>query len=401
VNAEPACADGELTVVCGMPGCEITLDGRDRSVTDELGGITFQVEANHEYRVRVTKPGYEPYERKERKLGCGEPYEMKALLAAKPVALRLRTKPAECEIYLDGQKQAKGSDEQGLFSFILAKPTVLVEAHKKGFLTATKNFLLVPELGNREFLLELDPISARVKVKVNIDGARIAVDNQKATRVTSEALLLRPGSHTLAIEALGYAPVKFDLTVGPDESVERSINLERLSLAALQSQALAAFSSRAYDDVLKLCRFIREVDAQNALAYRLSAQVYLERGDYGGAAPEIARALSGGETIALRIRRHAGEKFDKGHNSCSGQLILSKTEMEFRSSDSPADNFKVGYNQIQIGVIKLKNSTAPYLATKVMLTGNKRDYNFYSFDKELSPAGKPYLEMIQNLLHPH
>ncbi len=403
VNPAPVCEDSELAIVCGMPGCEITLNGKDRSVTDDLGGITFQVEGNQKYRVRATKAGYDTYDKTEGKLGCGDVREVKASLTAKPVSLRIRTKPAQCDIYLDGQRQPTGSDAQGMYSYVLAKPTLLIEARRKGFLSATRNIFLVPELVAREIVLELDPISAVLRLSSNIDNARVTIDSQQSTKTVNERILLTPGPHTLTVEALGYTPAKLELTVGPDESVNKQIVLERLPLAGLQSQASTLFLSRSYDDVLKLCRYIQESDNNNALAHRLIGLVYLERGDLNMAGIELNKALTGNESFALNIRRHPGEKFElsKGHNACEAELILSKNEVEFKSLHNPTENFKVTYDQIQVIAIQVKNSVAVYLSTKVTVGGKKRDFNFYSYDKELSQAGKPYLEMIQGLLRPH
>ena len=402
-NTRPVCEDSDLVVVCGMPGCEIIINGKDRNVTDDLGGITFQVAGNRPYKVRVTKAGYESYDETIKKLDCDDEREVKARLKALPLTLRFRTKPADSEIYLDGQKQAGGSDSQGLFSYLMTKPTLLIEARKKGYLSATKNIFLAPELAGREILLELDPISASLKISSNIENARVAIDNSKAVKSVTDRILLVPGAHTLTVEALGYTPIKLDLTVGPDESVKKEVTLERLPLATLQSQASALFLNRAYDDVLKLSSYIREADANNAIAHRLTGLVYLDRADFGNAGAELDKALAGNESFALPIRRHAGEKFDlrKGHDACDAQLILSKNEVEFRSVRNPVENFKVAYDQVQIVGIQLKNSVAVYLSTKVNVGGKRRDYNFYSFDRELSQSGKPYLEMLKALLQQH
>ena len=399
----PVCEDAELIVVCGMPGCEITLNGQDRSVTDDLGGITFQVDGNQNYRIRITKPGYETYEKREDKLGCGGEREVKAPLAAKPVALRIRTRPAECDIYLDGQKQPSGSDAQGLFSYTLSRPTLLIEARRKGFLSATKNIFLKPELANSEITLSLDPISATVQLTVNIAAARVNLDNQKSTTPSGEQLKLPPGHHTIKVAALGYAPAALELTVGPDETIAKDVHLERLALPALQQQALSAFNERRYADVLKLCEYIFENDRANPTGHRLAGQVYLELGDFNNAGAQLAQALAGDESVILRVRRHAGEKFDlnRGHDACEGRLILGKNDVEFQGQKIATDNFKVTYDQLQVTGIQLKNNVASYLATKVNVGGKRHDFNFYSYDKELSQAGKPFLEMIQRLLVPH
>jgi len=86
---------------------------------------------------------------------------------------------------------------------------------------------------------------------------------------------------------------------------------------------------------------------------------------------------------------------------CEAQLNLGKNELEFRGIRSPTEDFKVSYDQVQVGSIQMKNSTAAYLNTKVNVNGKRRDYNFYSFDRELSALGKPYLEMVQRLLRSH
>jgi hypothetical protein len=399
--AEP-CADADLVIVCGMPGCEITLNGQQKYVTDDYGGYNFQVAAKQNYKVRVTKPGYDVYEKTELRLDCGDDREVNAALTARPVSLKIRTVPAECDIYLDNQKQAKGSDAQGLFSYLLTKPNLLIEARKQKYLSKTKSVVLKPELANNEIVLELEPLPATLRLSVNIPDAQVAIDS-KAPQPVAERLSLEAGSHTLTFDALGYAPVTMQTTVAPDETIDREVRLERLPVPALRAQAETLLAKRAYDDVLKLCRYIFESDSANGAGHRLEGSVYVARGDFNNAGSHFAQALSADEPVTLRIRRHLGEKFElsKGHDMCEARLILRKTELEFQGLRNPAEDFKVPYEQVQVIGMQMKSSVAAYLGTRVTTLGKRRDYNFYSFDKELSAADKPYLEMIQRLLRPH
>jgi hypothetical protein len=385
-----------------MPGCEITLNAKDKHVTNELGGFTFQVPGNQKYTVRITKTGYEPYEIKK-DLGCHDYGEVPARLTGKPVILRIRTVPAECDIYLDGQKQSKGSDTQGLFSFLLTKPNVLVEARKQKYLSKTKSVVLAPELANGETVLQLEPLPSKLNLISNVEDARVTIDDQTDLRPIADRLLLPPGPHTLTVQALGYAPVKLELTVNPDDSISKEVKLDRLPLDSLKQQAAVALNDRRYNDVLKLCQYIFENDPASPGGHRLAGQVYLERGDFGNAGSHFAKALSGGESVTLRVRRHLGEKFDfnKGHDLCEARLILAKSEVEFQATRVATENFKVPYDQIQVIGLQLKNNRASYLGTKVTVAGKRHDFNFYSYDNELSQAGKPYLEMIQGLLRSH
>jgi tetratricopeptide (TPR) repeat protein len=399
---EPVCEDSDLIVVCGMPGCEITLNGKNKHVTNELGGFSFQVPGNQNYTVRITKTGYDPYEIRKN-LGCHDYGEVPARLTGKPVTLRIRTIPAECDIYLDGQKQAKGTDAQGLFSFLLAKPNVLIEARKQKYLSKTKSVVLAPELANGEIVLQLEPLPSKLNLTSNVGDAQVKLDNQTDSKPIAERLLLTPGPHTLTVQALGYAPVKLEVTVSPDDSINREVKLERLPSESLLQQAAAALNDRRYNDALKLCQYIFENDPANPGGHRLAGQVYVERGDFGNAGSHFAKALAGGESVTLRIRRHAAEKFDlnKGHDLCEARLVLSKSDFEFQGTQVATENFKVPYDQIQIIGLQLKNSRASYLSTKVTVATKRRDFNFYSYDNEMSQTGKPYLEMIQGLLHAH
>jgi tetratricopeptide (TPR) repeat protein len=197
--------------------------------------------------------------------------------------------------------------------------------------------------------------------------------------------------------------VKLEVTVNPDDSISKEVKLERLPLASLQEQAAKALNERRYNDTLKLCQYIFESDPANPAGHQLAGQVYLERGDFGNAGSHFAKALSGGESVTLRVRRHSGEKFDfnKGHDLCEARLILAKSEVEFQGTRVATDNFKVPYDQIQVIGLQLKNNRASYLGTKVNVAGKRHDFNFYSYDNELSQTGKPYLEMIQGLLRSH
>lgn len=377
------------------------LNNTDKHVTDDAGGFIFQLDGKQEVKVKVSKTGYKDFET-TRKLDCGDSQDVPAFLGANQVMLRIRTVPTECDIYLDNQKQPRGSNAQGIFSYLLTRPNLLIEAKKPKYLSKSRSVQLRPELANGEIVLELEPLPATLRLATNVSDAQIAIDG-KPPRGTSSAISLPPGPHSLTVSALGYGAATFDFSVAPDETISRDVKLERLSLSDLQSEAERLLSKRAYDDVLRLSGFISEADRANGAAHRLAGFVYLARADFTNAGAQFDQALAVDEPILLRVRRHPEEKFDlsKGHDICDAQVTLRKNEVEFHGLRNAADDFKVPYDQIQVGAIQLKSSVAAYLATKVFSNGKRRDYNFYSVDKELSQSGKPYLEMVQRLLRPH
>lgn len=205
------------------------------------------------------------------------------------------------------------------------------------------------------------------------------------------------------MDALGYSPATFEVNPVPDEKITKSITLERLPTAELISRAEKLYSQRAYRDVLTLCKYAFELDGNNPSAHRLAGLTYLAEQDFARAGAHLDRALAANETIRLQVRRHLRESFDlnKGHADCDGVLLLSKNEVEFQGLRDASENYKVPYGQVEITGIQLKKNVALYLGTKVTPRGKKKEYNFYSFDNELSQAGRLFLNMLQLLLKPH
>lgn len=399
------CTAGEIVARCGMPGCEVYVDGGSQGLTDSSGELRIPAESG-EYSVRVTKPGYESIPaQKEVNVPCGGagPFDVK--LKAQRITLRIHTNLPNCELFINNQPTPIGrSNEQGLYNYTATSPELLIEARKPGYLSANRRITVTPESAQKEIALTLKPIPAKLNLSSDVEGARAQIDNQSSYSNLSEPISLSPGPHQITVDALGYSPTTFELTMGPGETVKKSVSLQRMPISQLIAQAEAFSRERAYENVLILCQYVFEVEPAHPAAHRLAGSVYLTRQDFVKAESYFARALAGNELVTLRIRRHPREEFDlnKGHDLCEAVLILGKSEVEFRGLRAPADNFKVSYSQIQVIGMQLKKNVAVYLSNKVTdVRGKRQDFNFYSFDKELTQSGKAYLEMLQRLLRAH
>lgn len=356
------------------------------------------------YTAAVSKPGYEGNSLTVQ-LGCGEEKSVDVKLRFRPMTLRLRTTPPQCEILIDGQTKGQ-SDAQGAFSLQVTDSALKIEARKEGYLSVTKGLQLEPGKSEPEIALTLNPIPAMLMVSANLDNAQVRVDQQTERRAVNEEIALTAGRHQLIVEALGHKPVTLEINLPPGAKEKKSVKLNRLPLAELAQQAEAAYRSRAYASVLKLCGYMFEADAASPIAHRLAGLARLAEQNYGAAEPHLARALAGGETISLPVRRHLRESFDpnRGHDVCQAVLVLSKTEVEFRGLQVATEDFKVPYSQAQMLRLETRGrgDLALALSAKVMVAeGRRRDYSFFSPDKEISLAGKPYLEMLQRLLRAH
>lgn len=393
-----------MLVRCGLPGCNVTVDGKLRGLTNDSGELLVEGVPKGTRTVAISKQGYEG-DNQKLNLACGASETANLSLKIHPVRLRVRTAPPEAEVFVgDPPARVGRSNAQGVFEYVANTPRLLVTARKNGYLDDNRRVNVNPDSAQQEVVLNLKAIPAQLTLAVDISGARARVDGGEPRPLTSEPLALSPGAHRVEVDALGYAPAALDLTAAPGETAKKTVSLERLPVAELTSRAEAAFRASAYEDVLKLCAYVFEAEPAAPAAHRLEGMVHLTRQDYARAEPHLAAALSGGQTVELRVRRHARESFDplKGHDACEGSLYLSKDEVEYRGRQVTGENFKVPYAQVQVSGVQLRKGVTAYLGTKVSDgRGKRQDYNFYSFDRELTAAGRSYLEMIQRLLHPH
>jgi hypothetical protein len=403
--APPPCDEpAQVLVQCGLPGCAVTVDRKLRGLTNDGGELLVEGVPPGARTVAISKQGYEGDSRSY-KLGCGASETASLSLKIRPVKLRVRTNPPEAEVFVGDPPAAVGrSNAEGIFEYVANTPRLLVTARKVGYLDDNRRVSINPDAAQQEVVLKLKAIPAQLSLAANVSGARARVDGGDPRPLTAEPLVLAPGAHRVEVDALGYAPVTLELTAAPGETPKRSVILERLPVAELTARAEAAFRVSAYEDVLKLCGYVYEAEPAAPAAHRLEGMVHLARQDYTRAEQHLAAALAGGEIVELHVRRHPRESFDplKGHDACEGFLYLGKGEVAYHGKQVTGENFKVPYAQVQVVGVQLKKAVSAYLGTKVSdARGKKQDYNFYSFDRELSAAGRPYLEMIQRLLRPH
>lgn len=383
-----------------MPGCNVSLDGSVRGITDETGQLRLTATPNTTHTVSATKANFESANDKVT-LKCGASKIVPLTLKRITVTLKVKTNLPGCDIYLNTSPNAVGTtDAQGNLSYQMTPANVLVEARKRGYLSDIKAANLSGATG--EVSLVLTPLPAALSILTNVEGAYAKVDQARAVRLSrTEKISVTPERHLITVEALGYAPEVVEINPAPDEAVSRAVTLKRYTDDALLKQAQARYDQRAFADVFTLCNYVFESNKNDPTAHRLVGMAYLSEQNYSAAKPHLEQALSGNETIVLRIRRHARESFElnRGHESCDGVLIMNGREVEYRAAHDSGENFKVANDQIEVLAPQLKKGVALYLPAKVTVSrGKKRDYNFFAFDKEITSANRPFLELLQLLL---
>jgi tetratricopeptide (TPR) repeat protein len=397
----PICnEDGSIVLQCGTPNCTVTLNKQFIGSTDSNGEMHFTAHSGI-MNLTVSKAGYKSSSAEVR-LGCGETKAVTLKPFAPLLQVRVHTSPPNTEVRINQVLQGRSNDV-GLLVFNAAPERTLLVVSKPGYLSDTQILDLAPQTTPREIAVALMPIPAKLLLQMQdgIEGVRLAVDETMARYDAREPLQLAPGPHRIMVEALGYAPDTIEVTAVAGGSESRVVNLLRLSPADLRAQAEDSYRAKLFAEVYTLCKYLLEAEPQAAFAHRLMGLSYLAQGAYPQAEQHLKMALDGNETFTLNVRRHPGEKFDmqKLHTNCPATLTFRKNEVAFKGLAQSADDFQVPYGQVQIKNIQIRYNTVVFLDTSVTMSkGKRKEFNFYSYDNELSQSGRPYLELLGRLL---
>ncbi len=397
---QPAeCADSEILVRCDLPECKVLLDGKSKGITNLNGELQFPA-ANGKRNIVVSRNGYETAQTTAT-VSCGELKTVSIKLKAKPFEVKLKTNLPNCDVLINDPPELIGkTNDYGAFSFTARSETVYIQAKKTGYLSDSKSVSALS--AQKEVLLSLKPMPARVFISANARNAFAQADGDEKLFETSEPFSVKPGRRKVVITALGFKPLMLEMDLQPNQRVEKTVSLERLPVGEMLVQAEQFLREKSFDKTIQLARYVLETEPNNGAANSLIGTIYLEKQNYAEAELFLLKAIDGDETIVLNIRRHLGEKFELSavHGAvCEGQLRIGKNEIEYRGTTSAAENFKVPYGQFQILGLQVKKNTALSLSLKVTNEkGSKKDYNFFSRERELSQDGKFYLGLIQRLL---
>lgn len=150
-----------------------------------------------------------------------------AELAPQVCFVRVELVPEDAELEVDGRSLGRGP---------FAEPIAVdpgsrrFEARAPGYVSATRSLQLRP--GTERALplaLREEPPSGTLRLSVNVDEARVAIDDAPHGTVGREAreLRLTLGRHALRVEADGYADHTSTFELSRDGLEERAVVLER------------------------------------------------------------------------------------------------------------------------------------------------------------------------------
>ena len=157
---------------------------------------------------------------------AGLQHDAEALLAAVRAAvgtLYLAVAPPVAEARVDGERQL---GDGGTRTLDIDPGRHVVSLAAEGL--STQEFILQVAPGERVVRrVDLATRPARVRVMPSVGDATVSLDDDVVGRGRSVEWTGPPGTHRLRVEAPGYVPQRRPISVGPGESAQVLIELER------------------------------------------------------------------------------------------------------------------------------------------------------------------------------
>lgn len=217
-NLKKVVSKGELVVLTEPSGASVYLNGRPVGTSPyEDKGLS-----SGKYTVRVTKEGYETWEKTEI-VESGKKVEVFASLRSLTGGIVVRTQPHKANIYIGGKLAGTGSYE----SNVLLPGTYKVRIVQEGYETWEKDVTVKPgEIV--ELPVELALMGGELVVIVQPSLAKIYINGKFVRDNLYVGKDLRPGLYSVQVVKDGYEPWKKDIRVEPGKKIEVVAKLEEI-----------------------------------------------------------------------------------------------------------------------------------------------------------------------------
>ncbi len=209
-NLKKAVREGELVVLTEPSGAAVYLNGRPVGTSPYEGkGLS-----SGKYTVRVTKEGYETWEKAEI-VEAGKKVEVLALLKMKGGTLVVTAKPSGANIHLDGKFVGTNSFEDKA----LSPRSYKVRVAKEGFETWEGDVTV--KAGEKvEVVVELKVRKGELSVRTEPPGAKIYLGGKLVGTSSYEGKELSPGSYKVRVIKEGYEPWEKEVVVEAGKKAE-------------------------------------------------------------------------------------------------------------------------------------------------------------------------------------
>ena len=265
-----------------------------------------------------------------------------------------------------------------------------ITARKTGFYEAKKTFT-VTKKGPNSFSLLLNPSTAILTVRTNVNGVSIEIEGIGEFQNEIDRRTLPPGTYTVTGRKNGYLPdskVVSLAAVGTKQDI--SLTLNPISIQDYVAMASDALNKNDYAVALKNARIALSAQPENGPANRLTGEAYLKLSKPTEAAEMLGRAVANGEPVSYPIRRYNKER--SSLQLLPGRLDIGVSQIRFVPESGTAMAFLISPRDTNELIEKIDEFGVRHVSLKAKgIFGSKnetRTIRLYPNRSSVKDAGK-------------
>jgi hypothetical protein len=308
--------------------------------------------------------------------------------------LTVETEP-DSEIVIDGDKAGRTDDNGIKVSSVKSDKKLIVVVTKPGYEDGSASTLLQSS-EKRTVKIKLTPKPVTLSVSLDVPDADIYVSEKGIYKDKISGLEVSPGSYSINVSKFCYQSESRAVQIPAGQNKIVEIHLALLPLEKLLSLAEEHWQKKNYAETTTAVKYVLTIEPSHPHANLLMGLIMLTE-KVSLSTPYFLAALSGGEQITLPVSYHSSTYYP-------GYLTLSKTGIEFRSTEQNGPAFKVPADKIYL--MDIKPNKGYRLRVLAGIPGKKKEertnLDFHtssgtSINSNCVPCGDE-LELVSSLL---
>ncbi len=245
-------ANHNVTIESNIRGATVFIDGE---VQSNRTPSTFSIPQG-ERTIRVEADGYVPY---EEEINITSTRTISVELEPVTYRLRITSNVRGATVSVNGRDQ-RGSAPMNL---TLEEGTYTVEVSANGYVNRSERVRLTR---NRTVNFELEPVTYRVRVNSNINGAVVYINNRREGTAPLNRQL-EAGTYEIRVESDGYVTFSTTITVGSNTSVTANLEPALSTIVLFVPEATLRPDIESITDELDI--FVDGQEVENPMEFRL------------------------------------------------------------------------------------------------------------------------------------
>ena len=298
-------------------------------------------------------------------------------------SLTIRALPASV-VQLNGEEVGRTSSTGYLALTEVPVGRYILVARKDGYADAE---IMVEVIAGRSEIVQLTSteLPGLLTVTANVDDVTLRIEGVGERRLPLARLEVPAGLRPVVASKEGYISVKKNVNIRKGEVTNLALTLDPIPIDMALREAQTKFDTGNYLDAVRSSSAVVNNFPDAGEAYLLLGHSQYNLRRYDDSTNSLIRAIELDQEVELRAKhRHAGLGFRASF--CAGRIILSKTNVTFRSVDDPDHGFSVDPDNI-LAV----NATREQVDTRIaVVEGNrerKRNVDFIHIDTKKQGSG--------------